>query len=456
MASQRSASRRIAIVGAGVTGLVAGRELARRGRGVDVYERWPDVGGQASAFDLGGGVWLERYYHHLFQSDAEMIALHDELLPGELEWHASTMAMYVDGRSWPFVSPLDLLRYGPLPLVDRLRLGIAVLRLTRGGSYRESDDVPALAWLRDACGERAVENVWRPLMLAKFGDDAERVPLAWLRSKLVLRRQHLGGRGAGRELLGYPRGSFRAICVALADDIRAHGGSVQLDREIVGVERRADGFALRSAAAGAYRSPAGTAPVENGRDAQADEVLLTTGTNTTRRLVAWPDDYARRLETCRYRTAVVVLIELRERFGAAYWTNVVDRESPFLALIEHTNLVPADRYPARYLYISNYVGADDPLTRMATEQLLERYLPALARMRPGFGRADIMRSWSFREEFAQPVPTLGGRSHVMPFATPVPGAYIANTTQIYPEDRGTNYSVRLGREVADAIAGRHG
>jgi len=168
-----------------------------------------------------------------------------------------------------------------------------------------------------------------------------------------------------------------------------------------------------------------------------------------------PDEYARRLDTWRYRTAVVVLLELRERFGAAYWTNVVDRSSPFLALIEHTNLVPADRYPARYLYISNYVGADDPLARMTTEQLLERYLPALARMRPGFGRADIQRSWSFREEFAQPVPMLGGRSHVMPFATPVPGAYVANTTQIYPEDRGTNYSVRLGREVADAIAGRH-
>ena len=81
--------RRVAIVGAGVAGLVAGRELARRGHPVTLYERWPDVSGQASAFDLGSGVWIDRYYHHLFQSDSDMIALHDELLPGELEWHTS-------------------------------------------------------------------------------------------------------------------------------------------------------------------------------------------------------------------------------------------------------------------------------------------------------------------------------------------------------------------------------
>jgi hypothetical protein len=32
--------------------------------------------------------------------------------------------------------------------------------------------------------------------------------------------------------------------------------------------------------------------------------------------------------------------------------------------------------------------------------------------------------------------------------TPVPGLYLANTTQIYPEDRGLNYSVRLGDKIA--------
>ncbi|HEV8229719.1 MAG TPA: FAD-dependent oxidoreductase, partial [Candidatus Limnocylindria bacterium] len=207
--------KRVAIVGAGVTGLVAGRELARRGIPVTLVERWPDVAGQASAFDVGGGVWLDRYYHHLFQSDREMIALHDELLPGELEWHTSSVGIWARGRVWPFVSPLDLLRYQPLPFIDRLRLGRAVLRLTARTDWERMDDIAALDWLREACGERAVTSVWTPLLLGKFGRDSAHIPLAWLWSKFVLRRR-LRGSGAAREQLGYPRGSFRAICVALA------------------------------------------------------------------------------------------------------------------------------------------------------------------------------------------------------------------------------------------------
>ena len=35
--------------------------------------------------------------------------------------------------------------------------------------------------------------------------------------------------------------------------------------------------------------------------------------------------------------------------------------------------------------------------------------------------------------------------------TGVPGLILANTTQIYPEDRGTNYSVDLGNRIAATV-----
>src|SRR5438094_767504 len=154
-ASCRRMQRRAAIVGAGVTGLVAGRELARRGFAVTLYERWPDVGGQASAFDVGGGVLVERYYHHLFRSDREMIALHDELLPGTLEWHRSSVGMYSGGRIWPFVSPRDLLAYAPLPALEwrqhlsRPRSGPHTTRRRRAHSrLRRPGGVPQAAGRR--------------------------------------------------------------------------------------------------------------------------------------------------------------------------------------------------------------------------------------------------------------------------------------------------------------------
>ena len=446
--------RRVAIVGAGVTGLVAGRELARRGFAVTLVERWPDVAGQASAFEVAPGVWLERYYHHLFPSDREMIELHEELLPGELEWYPSSVGIFTRGRVYPFVTPKDLLTYAPLPLADRVRLGFVVLRLVGRTDWERMDDIGALEWLRRTCGERAVRSVWLPLMLGKFGDDAELIPLAWLWSKFVLRRGK--GASAGRERLGYPRGSFRAICVALAQDLRKRGAVIELDREVVAVRPEGDGFALQCAAPGAYRRPTGNATMESGRDLRADIVLLTTPTTATAALCEWPAEYRARLEAWTYRAAVVLLLEMRRAYLDVYWMNVADMDVPFLGMVEHTNLVPADRYPGRYLYVSNYVAPDDPLTRLGPDALLQHYLAALKLMNPSFRPEDVLRYWAFREDAAQPVPRVGNRRRLLPFETPRNGIFVANTTQIYPEDRGTNYSVRLGRDVAKVISERHG
>jgi len=441
--------RHVAIVGAGVAGLVAGRELARRGYAVTVYDRWPDVAGQASAFDVGGGVWLERYYHHLFPSDREIVALHEELLPGDLEWHRSSLAMWRGGRAWPFVSPLDLLRYGALSPIDRVRMGLAVLRLGARTDWEAMDDVRALDWLRETSGADAVDAVWTPLMLGKFGAAATDIPLAWLWSKIVLRRR-LRGSGIGREDLGYPRSSFRAFCVALADAIRSHGGEVIVDREVLRVRGDGDGYTLECAGPGAYRVPAGSAQQASAH--RADVVLFTTPTFITRRLADWPDDTARALDGWTYRSAVVLLLELERPFTKWYWINMADPGIPFLGLIEHTNLVPAERYGARYLHVANYVAHDDPIAQMTTDELLAHYRPSLRGINPTFDERAVKRAWSFREDAAQPVPRVGNRRRVLPFATPRRGLYIANTTQIYPEDRGTNYSARLGREVAERIA----
>jgi protoporphyrinogen oxidase len=442
---------RVAIVGAGVTGLVAARELARRGFAIEIFERWPDIAGQVSAFEVAPGVWLERYYHHLFQSDHEMIELHNELLPGQLEWHRSSVGIYAQHRVWPFVSPRDLLGYGPLPPADRLRLGFAILRLVGREDWQAMDDIPALDWLSRNCGERTVRTVWLPLLLGKFGNEASSVPLAWLWSKFKLRRRLRGG-GAAMEELGYPRGSFRSICLALAKDVRRAGGALHVDREVVHVREDDGSFVLHCAPPDAYRQPLGTAGALPGREARADIVLFTTPTFVTRRLTDWPEHFAADLEGWTYRAAVVLLLELRRSYSNVYWLNVADTDVPFLGVVEHTNLVPAERYPAHYAYVSNYVAVDDPLTRLGTEGLFRHYLEPLRRMNPSFQEADVLRRWSFREDAAQPIPTLGTRRRILPYASPRRGLWLANTTQIYPEDRGTNYSARLGKLVAGAIA----
>lgn len=437
------------MIGAGVTGLVASREVLKRGHTVELFERWPDVAGQASAFDIGDGRRIERYYHHLFPSDSEMIALHDELLPGTLEWFPSSVAIQSAGRQWSFNGPLDLLRYGPLTPMERLRLGISILRLQRQADWPAMDDIAALDWLEREMGHHTVERVWRPLLLGKFGDAAAEVPLAWLWSKLLLRRR-LEGKALRGEWLGYPRGSFQAICDALRADIERRGGKVWLDREVLSVSNGPAGYQIRTGAPGGYRRTFDvTAPAAG--EATADLVLFTTPTDVTRALVAWPGDFDGRLASWEYRAAVVLLLELSRQFTRTYWTNIADPAIPFLGVIEHTNLVPADRYAARYVWVSHYVSKRDPIRALTADALLARSMPGLRMTVPDFSEDQVQRRWIFTEDAAQPIPRIGNRHRILPFQTPLRGLFIANTTQIYPEDRGTNYSVRLGREVAAAI-----
>jgi protoporphyrinogen oxidase len=439
---------RVAVLGAGVAGLVAGHRLTEAGHTVDVYERWPGLGGQAATLDVGGGHLLERYYHHLFTSDVHITRLYDELgLPSELEWRASSVAFFLDGRSWPFVSPLDLLRFRPLPFVSRLRMGLAVLALQRGRQdVAPFERLTAHAWIQRRMGQAAWDKVWGPLLRGKFGSRAEDISMAWLWKKLVLRRevkQDIGG-----ERLGYPRHSWELLFERLAASIEGGGGRVLIDRPVVRLQHD---LSLDYGAPGSFRRGHDVSAFEVAGSERYDRVLSTLPNDVMLGVAGHllSDDYRRRLETIEYHTAVCLLLEIDRRFSPYYWTNIADPQVEFVGLVEHTNFVEPERYGGRrFLYLANYVEPGHELLALDADALLARYEPSLCRMNPAFDRSWIRERWLFREPAAQPIVTVGYERLIPPLQTGVPGLVLANTTQIYPEDRGTNYAVRLGDQAA--------
>ena len=444
------------MAGAGVAGLVCARELALAGHVVDVYERWPGLGGQAATLDAGGGVRLERYYHHLFTSDRHIAGLYDELgMPDELEWRPSSVAFFLQGRSWPFTGPLDLLRFGPLKPAARVRMGLAVLRLQRAA---ERDGVApyegetAAAWVRREMGGAAWAKVWGPLLRGKFGDRAEDISMAWLWGKLTMRRQ-LKGREARQELLGYPRRSWEPLFEALVRDIESGSrGRVLIDRPAVRVDA---GFTVTPGAPGSFRRGHDPAAFEPGGEPERYDRVLSTLPNDVMLDVAGhllPAPYAERLRSIEYYAALCLVLELDRPFSPFYWTNVADRDLPFIGLIEHTNFVEPERYGGRrFLYVSNYLPHGHELLGRSLDEVLERYTPGLRRVNPGFSRDWVEDAWLFREPAAQPIVTVGYKDRIPALQTGVPGLVLANTTQVYPEDRGTNYAVRLGEDAARAL-----
>ena len=451
---------KIAVVGAGVTGLVAARRLTKLGHQCDVYERWPGLGGQVATLDVGGRDPLERYYHHLFTSDQDIDALYRELgMADAIEWLPSSVGVFARGSLYPFTSPLDLLRFTPMGLAGRVRMGLAVVLLQR----RHRDVTPfeamtAREWVLSAMGPQAWEEIWGPLLRGKFGERAEHVSMAWLWSKLTLRRQ-VRGREARKELLGYPHGGWQPLLDRLSAEIEANGGRVLIDRPAARVEVSERGPEVTPARPGSFRMGHDPGRFEAAGPPEPYEAVLATVPSDVfaqllgeRARVAIDAEYAQRLRT-EYQAACCLLLELDRRFSPYYWTNVSDPRLGFVGLIEHTNLVSPERYGGkRFLYVANYLARDDPLLEMGADQLLDRYLPGLRLVNPSFERSWVRSRWVFHEPAAQPIVTVGYRERIPAMRTPAPGVFLANTTQIYPEDRGTNYSVRLGERAARLVA----
>jgi len=450
---------RVCVVGAGVAGLTAAYRLTQAGHACDVYERWPGLGGQAATLDVGGGVRLERYYHHLFTSDRHVAELYEELGMGdELEWKPSSVAFFLDGRSWPFNGPADLLRFAPLSLRSRVRMGVAVLRLQRSRRGVEAyESETAAAWVRREMGAEAWKKVWGPLLRGKFGTRAEDIAMSWLQNKLTARRQ-LKGREARVERLGYPRGSWEPLFSELAARIESGGGRVLIDRPVM---RIAPGFTVTAAAPGSFRR--GHDPATFAADGQEDyDAVVATVPNDIFTGLLAPEladaigpAYLGRLATIEYHTALCLLLELDRSFTPFYWTNVAERGLPFVGLIEQGNLVGTERYGGRhFLYVANYLAPGDSLLGLDPDALLAAYTPGLRAVNPAFDPAWVRARWRFEEPAAQPIVDVGYPARMAPLGTGVPGLVLANTTQIYPEDRGTSYSVRLGTEAAATLLRR--
>ena len=435
---------RVGIIGGGVAGLAAAYQLTKEGHFAEVFEQAPFLGGQASTFDVFGGR-LERGYHHLFVSDTDMTELIQELgLGDKLAWLESSVGFYYGGRVWDFASPLDLLRFKPLSIPDRFRVGIWTLILQKTGASKSQhyEGITAKDWLMRHMGQKGYQVIWEPLLRGKFGDFHDKIGMTWIWNKVRLRVASRKGAGQ-RERLGYPMGSFGEVIDVLAERIVQQGGAVHTSASVTKiVESGETATALDVKLEG-----------EESERREYDAVIATTPSYVFTRLAPpMPKEYQDQLTGINYLSAVLMVLVMDRPFTDKYWLNIADPDMPFVALIEHTNLIDRELYGGKHiLYISNYPSRGSELYNMSGEELLDLFVPHLQKINPEFDRSWVIEHHHHRIDGAQPIVGVNYAAGIPAHRTPFRGLYLANTTQIYPEDRGTNYSVRMGRQVAQMV-----
>jgi protoporphyrinogen oxidase len=308
---------------------------------------------------------------------------------------------------------------------------LAYLRLER--NYHRFEGTTADAWIRQWMGSRSYETVWRPLLQAKFGERYRDIAMPWFWARVHLRSSSLG----------YLRGGFQQLYDALVAQIGQLGGESHFDTTVQRVCRRDDSRFDLETTRGVV---------------QVDRVISTLPTRLTIDLTAeLQNGFAQRYGTLESYGAHCAILTLDRPLTDVYWLNINDPGYPFLALVEHTNYMPPADYGGRHvIYLGNYLPMSHRMWRMSEEEILAEYLPALRRINPAFQDSWVTEHRMFKAPFAQPIVTVGYPDRLPPHESPVPNLYLANMSQVYPQDRGQNYSIAMAnRLVAGLPSGPH-
>jgi protoporphyrinogen oxidase len=266
-------------------------------------------------------------------------------------------------------------------------------------------------------------------VIGKFGERYYRqVNMAWMWARLKARTTRLGTF----------EGGFQNFADLFAGRLREMGVGIHLQTPVTLIEH--------PAGVGKVTVTAGTAR-------EFDKVLVTLSPEAMTRLVpSLPESYLHGLKNMKSMGAVVIALALKHQLSEQgyYWYNLPKSAGyPFLALVEHTNYVPADKFGGDHIvYMGDYLEPDHEFFQLSQEELLQRFLPALKKFNPKFEPDWVRKAWLFRTAYAQPVPLVSHSKNIPAIQTPIPGVYFASMSQVYPWDRGTNFAVEIGRKAA--------
>jgi len=298
--------------------------------------------------------------------------------------------------------------------------------------------VTAKDWITATMGERVWKVLWQPLFKAKFGKHWDEISMTWFFGRIKARFGH-SKKGAPTGHLGYLMGSTQVMVDALEAKLKARKVRMLSSHSVKRI------LAENGAVTGVE--------TKDGVEAY-DQVLVTCATPLLLQMASeiLPPALKADLEQFLYHGSVIAVLELKESLSPHYWLTILDDSMPFLAIIEQTKMIGPENYQGRHImYLAKYLDTAEPFYRLGNAEVLKEYYAQLKRVFPRFDESMVIQAHVMKAEYTQPIVTMGYGSRIPPHRLPVQGLYLANMTQIYPEDRGMSYSIGLGGKVAALV-----
>jgi len=420
----QTSQQHIGIIGGGIMGISLGYFLTRRGLKVTIYEASPVLGGLAGPITLGDGTQVDRFYHAILSSDRFLSDLCKEL--------------GIDDQLMNNI--IEFLKFPPLGWIDRFRLGLTVLAAQFVKDWKTLESVSVQSWLLKWSGETTFQNIWRPMLKAKFDGGFDNVPATWIWSRLVRMKSTREGANQ-KEMAGHLIGGYITLIKALTDKIVEAGGNVLLKtpvKEIVIENGKAVGIRMA-----------------NDEVVKYDKVVCTMQTPVFQRLIPTADQaYHEYLGKSDYLGIIAPLLVLDRPLTGNWTVNITDDRYPFTGVIETTAYIDP-KYAGGYhlVYLPKYTAPGSEWQKKSDDEIKRIWLENLEAMFPSFDASSVRYFLIHRERYVEPLHGLNETGLIPSVKTPIENLFLATTSQIYPALTNGESVSRHAREASDIIAG---
>lgn len=422
------------VIGGGVMGLKVAKDLVDRGQQVTVAEAAPQFGGLTSAWKLGEVVW-DRFYHVTLLSDTKLRDLLTELgLEKEFEWVETKTGFYSDGELLSMSNTAEFLKFPPLNLIEKLRLGGTIFYASKIRNWRRLEKLSVEKWLRRWSGNGVFTKVWQPLLRAKLGEAYKQTSAAfiWAHTARMYKARRSGMK---TEMFGYIPGGYARVLETWTKFLADKGVRLLSGHPAQRISKLAGGGI--------------EVDFGDGRVEQFDNVVSTIASPVIAKTCDdLSDDEKQRLTGIRYLGVVCASMLLKKPISEYYVTNITDTWVPLTAVIEMSTIVDPDKeLGGRHLvYLPKYLPDDHEGLGESDEDYKEKCLSTLEKMYDHFSRDDVESFQVARAKYVAALATVDYSQRLPPVVTSVPGFYALNSAHIVKGNLNVNETISLGEE----------
>ena len=426
---------KLGIVGGGLMGLALAQRLTQKGHKVSVFEADGQLGGLATHHDFDDFIW-DRFYHVILPTDGSLINFIKDLgLKEKLRWKTTLTGFYIDKQFHSLSSSLEFLTFPPLSLWNKFRLALTIIYGSRINDWEKLESVPVEEWLLKVSGKGTYEKMWKPLLLAKLGENYKRVSAVFIWS--YIKRLYMArDTSAQKESMGYVSGGYKTVFERLAEVITRGGGQINRQTSVKRITSTDENKIKIESSSG---------------EEEFDKVIFTSPVNVLEK-VASSDiiEVQNTGKDVEYSGVICMVLVTKEPLIPYYTLNIADAEIPFTGVIGMTSVVSTDEMAGYHVtYLPKYVHSDDPLMSAPDDEIKEMFYAGLEKMFPEFKPDQAISVHINRASKVQPLQVLNYSKLVPKVHQCHENFFVLNTSQFVNNTLNNNTVIKA---VDDFVA----